>query len=256
MVVSDKQNGTEFSKYFTNGYTQEYLDDLIEATYRVAPKVYKKYTWDARFQYTVDDYAQEAAMYIFDLFKQQYINLPNNIGKIDNLVYSLLDKHWTFNKYTSLRTSGNHEVSRLHVEDIDDSGFQALGVYLDSVSDDTDNQEDRLAIKIGKDILNDLINNTFSYTPYRNAKHTYEYKGQRLTEKMLAELVLSGKSPNAIVELIGYSSKDNTPPTVMLRRRYKTIIDKTAEAIKKLSLGDRKYIERYLETVGYDEGEL
>lgn len=242
---------------FDEEYTEEYLDELIAATYEVAPKVYRKYNWDDRFMYTVEDYTQDAVMEIIRLFDKRYIHLPDPTKKITNLVYTLLDKHFTFNKYKQLKQTNKQGEFYLSGNEDNNSEYQATGTTLldqSMMSSDVLTPEDLEDIKYGHDILVHVVDNNLSNKDVRS--RTHEYKGYHellgditLNDRNLGRLIIEGLTPNDVVEVFGIDPVDNTSAPSLIRKRYRIAMQQLSRAVSDLDRDDLELVEKYLESI-------
>lgn len=225
---------------FDEVYTQEYLNDLIEATYEIALSVYKKYSWNDNTVYSLDDYKQDAAMEILRLFDSRFITPPREGYTQTNLktyVYSILDKFFTINlinTFKSKRFSMTIPLEYIQMkmgEEADKLDLMSLLAANDpELVDNQLTPDDFDNILRGRDAIERLLENEFSVLPY-NTSHTYETDlGYPLSELNIARYILLNYTPNNVVE--EYQSTDNLSKSHYIRKQYTNVFTKLTELIK------------------------
>lgn len=226
---------------FDTIYTEKYLDDLIEATYEISPVVFFKYTWKPQWNFTLDDYKQEAAMEIVRLFKERFITPPQDNYTKTNLktyVYSILNKYFTIN---IINTFKYREHVNLVEFDSPDS------VLKNNIASDVISPVRYSYIEAGKELLEDVIDQ-LSPHPFTTKIHSYINKqGEELSEVLLAKLIIEGYEPTEVVNMftdenIGYYGSQ----PAFIRNKYKTTLDKLVEKINEYKPATKQLLLEYL----------
>lgn len=227
----------EKKELYDNVYTEQYLNDLIEATYEVAFSVYIKYTWGPRTLITFDDYRQEAAMEVVRLFKSRFITPPKENYTKTNLktyIYSILDKYFTINLINTEVRRTYHKVA---ADELDTNNF------VDSNHANPDKEDNYIR---GAEELNSLMSLNLTKEPYNTRKHKYiDSDGTELSEYLMAQHILAGDRIIDVLEK--YSDNDNSRVKYnQITRWYNESIDKLTELITKDAGHNKDNIIKYL----------
>lgn len=237
---------------FDKVYTEKYLNDLIEATYEIAPAVYYKYTWKPQWGITLDDYKQEAAVEVVKLFKNRFITPPKDNYTNTNLktyIFSILNKYFTINLINVKSRETYDKV--LHFESlvIDNESVESVMDRLMGNDYQAETPETFYEILEGKQTLESIIDQ-LSLTPYATYKYKYVSEdGLSLNETNLAKLITTGHTPNDIIRIFAKDAKYRSAQASYLRKKYKEVFDKLSTKISALDVSSKKMISKYLTTL-------
>lgn len=223
-------------------------ETIVDAAYRVAPKVYYTKNWK-NTNYDLDDFVQDAAMYILELYNDRYFPLDRE--NIDGMIYKML-KTFSFNKNRSLQNKASKTFS-INSTDSDDKPSATTFLPADTLDP---SQEE--ALDYAKELLEEIVENDMKDQPFMTRKHTYRGKldtwgdtGFELSEQNIAKLLLSGYGSTDIMNIydsfadnIGASSK-----ATYVYKKVNHVIDKLADVINQKPDYERKAIADYMEQV-------
>jgi hypothetical protein len=198
-------------------------ESIAGVVYKVAPRVYGKKCWPDH--YTLDDFVQDAAMYIIRLHRENYF--PTDRPNIDSIVYRLINGFFVMNKTAEL---GRRRTVSLD-EAIVNSGDTGEITFKDMILS-SEYHED--ATLYGKSII-ETIFEKMDFRPYKTKK--YEYRGNIggseiiLSQKMLAGLVFGGMTMRGILSVYGYGDVRNIGAHSQANYVYHKVYD-TLEKIR------------------------
>jgi hypothetical protein len=241
-------------KVYDNSNTGYKAEDVVRIAYVAAFNAYSRFNWkDIESQYPLEDFKQDAAMYILDKFNEGYFDASQ--GDIFPIVYRLINGHFIYNKYVEYRDV-EYVLPLNRPVDFGNPGQREVE-YLDGIADpERPNPEDLLfkevGAKSGKEIVKDILKE-LSVQPFNT--HKYEYVGiidgnrVDLTEVSVGELILQGKGLHDILNVFGYevSNSGSTSQTAYIAKIVKRTRDKIVEVIKCLETDGQCSIRDYFE---------
>lgn len=247
------------------GYTEDYRNQLLEATLRVAPIVYKTKARNIWHLEDLDDFVQEALIHINKLFDTKYINLvDDSLGTIDNLVSSLLSGTFVMNRYNILTRDKYHSSQMLRLDNNevgDSSGVWdgttfipiTAGEYSDSLTPGQQYDKDSKMLW-GKDTLHNIMLKVLSVEPikarrYNYAGYTKELGAITLSEYDVVQLLLLGFDTQGIIKLFGFNTPETMSPANTVRRVVRQALNKLYSAVDKLDDSSIQSITMYLGTI-------
>lgn len=218
-------------------------DRLAWITNKIAPSVYRKYSWNA-LKYSVDDFTQDALMHIMELYDRNYLDLTlNNIGP---LIKRMLNGHFVYNMYKKHKKFSK-ELSLNNTEDTEYNSIE----YIANVKDESPTSDTLL---LGEDFLKSFIDN-LSFHAYRTRKHSYVGHTKKsgkieLTEANLAKLIISGYSLHDILKVfnVDVDNIGSSSQASYISHRVKAIIDKLALVINNEEDDVVDAIKAYIDT--------
>lgn len=236
-------------------------EDIANAVYRVAPKVYYKNRGRFDRSYEKDDFVQDAYMHIQKLFDTGYIQPDRE--NIDGIIYSLLNSHFVLNKISSQSKDANRfswspqmspsedHSSRLILNPYDKT---ASGQIADKNMENPEEAHDREELEEhGKMIIDTIIDN-MSFQSYTAKKHSYsghdEILGDiELSEANLAKLYFMGYSLQAVLEVFGFGEKDRSSRSSYVTHKYQDVRYKINEIIYGLDKYDKEAVGAYVDSI-------
>jgi len=218
-------------------------DSLVDITYKIAPAVYSKYDWK-NLKYSIEDFTQDAVMYIMDLYDRDYLDLTlNNIGPLIN---RMLNGHFVYNMYKK-HQKHSKEYSLNKTKDTESSSQE----FIDDLKDESPDSE---VLLLGEDFLKAFIDN-LSFIPYSTRK--YKYKGYtdksgeiELTESNLAKLIISGYTLHQILKIFNVDTNNigASSQASYIAYKVRNIINKLALLINNEEPNIREAIKLYLKS--------
>lgn len=227
-------------------------DSVIAVVYNVAPRVYYRKRWPQ--PYTIDDFVQDSAMYILDLYRKNYF--PTDQDNIDPIIYRLLDGFFIINKYQRIKKEeyGKIYLDRYFKHGNHDSSSDQSVLQL-AVDNNYDERDSRVAI--GLELAEELIDR-MDFQPYKTRK--YKYVGYlngetlALSEKNLAKLILMGMTMHDILDVYGndVSNISTSTKATYIFHRVKITIDRMKEVIAGISEGSESKFAEYV-SMAFDD---
>lgn len=227
-------------------------DSVVGVVYNVAPRVYYRKRWPQL--YTIDDFVQESAMYILDLYRKNYF--PTDQDNIDPIIYRLLDGFFIINKYQRIKKEGYGKIylDRYFKHGNHDSSSDQSALQL-AVDNNYDERDSRVAI--GLELAEELIDR-MDFQPYKTRK--YKYVGYlngetlALSEKNLAKLILMGMTMHDILDVYGndVSNISTSTKATYIFHRVKITIDRMKEVIAGISEGAESKFAEYV-SMAFDD---
>lgn len=242
---------------YENTVTEE---QLIEATYEVARKVYYSKTW-SNTNYTVDDFEQDAVMHILDLYHKNYFEVEDS-QNIKGLIYTLLSNHFVKNTYKSVkRDQQNLSLQDVGSEESDMSGVVGKTFYNRQGSDIEDPSEivaSEESILLGKYIIEDVIKK-LNFLPPVSRSHSYKGREKtlgaiNLSERNIAKLLLLGYNLHEIYEI--YGQKTLSGATGFISRLVKSVMEDLKEYIDLLDEIEKKAVTDYIMSIDRQQDSL
>lgn len=242
---------------FDDVYTEDYLEELVKAVYRVAPIVYDLKAGSIKHLESKEDFVQEAAVHITNLFNTRYIHpLDEEKGSIDNLVSSLLSGIYLVQKWTLLDRDGFKDVFELDLRDLGDmdsgEAYKPGSYNYMVVKDPNLNADELHNIKVGKHILEEIIEETLSDAVIEGRKYTYtgfskEYREFVLSEHNIMKHILLGYNMKEIVSLFGLNdSTEDRGQANFIRKIITETLSKVKKQVAKLNAEKHNLVESYV----------
>jgi hypothetical protein len=239
---------------FDNSNTAWSDTQIAEIAYKAAEIVYNKQRWD-RTKYDIDDFKQDAAMYILDKFKAGYFD--GSTPDIGPIVYRLLNGHYVYNQYRSTKRVRDEAQLNDPVEYMPELG--SLGrrpEYLDLVQDERPTPEEysihEKAISAGEHIVNYVVDK-LNTQPFNTRKHAYvgyiDDIEIPLTESIVGKLIVEGKTLHEILDIYGYHDVTNaglSSQTAYIAKVIKRTTQRIADIVASLSDTEKECAESYL----------
>lgn len=232
-------------------------DEIAEAVYRVAPKVYFKYYNRFDVIYTEDDFAQDAYEHIQKLFDTGYIKLDRE--NMDGIIYSLLNSY--FVKNTIRSQFKNKQVISWEPSEKNYTN-KSFGVMYGDIEDLLAVSPDILfkkeeMVELGKKIIKSIIE-TFPGDSYKTYRHTYigreESLGKiNLSDLNLAKLFFKGYTLQKVFEVYGFLDKNRGSQTAFITKKFNEVSDKISEKLSVLPKEDLYYALEYVKEIGIEK---
>lgn len=237
-------------------------EDIADAVYRVAPKIYYKFRGRFDRSYEKDDFVQDAYLHIKNLFDTGYIKPDRE--NIDGIIYSLLSSHFALNKIVNQkkdaeRLSWDYQASSgedggVYTSKIDMYNKKVYGPRPDEkgLNPEQASKIDEL-VEHGKLIAEEIIDN-MSFTEYSTKKHKYsgyseEFGELKLSESVLAKLYLCGYTLQAVLEMFGFGIGDRHSQSSYITHKYQDVRNKVNDIIYSLDKYDKEALGAYVDSI-------
>lgn len=190
-------------------------DDIISIVYKVAKNIFYKRNWSGT-GITVEDFEQEAAMYILNKYREGYFKNRTHkdiagaiIGTLNN--FFVRNMHQTSTEYTTSEYYKGQETNKEDIEarddgvSIEDKGTSKLAAaYVSSEESPSDYAEREIMAAEGKEIVDKLLD-SLNKDPYKTYKHAYtgivDGKEVEMSEYIIAKLFLEGYTHKEIADI-------------------------------------------------------
>lgn len=244
---------------FDEVYTEKYLEDLIEAGYEIAPALYNRNYWRPEMGMTLEDYRQEVAMELTDLFNTRFITPPiENYTKtnLKTYIYGILVGFFNLRliKRYHDNTLSKHTVS-IDKYDSMNAGDGAPGDAGSAFSkesllgvDRDYTPEELYLIQEGKALM-DKILDTLSVVVPKSRFDFIDKDGVELTDNLVGKLILEGHIQSSVVDRFKGDAEVGNSKAVLIRRRYARVENHIKEEIQALKPGEIQAVIKYLESL-------
>lgn len=252
-TVSVKNSVEDFDA--TQGEWKE--TDVINATYKSAKILYYKKKSQGFWQgtnYTEDDFAQDAVLYILGLFRKQYFK--TDYDTLEPIIYRMLAGHYVNNvREKELRLAHRNELSLNRTPNTSDyTDIEIVDTYASEETSSQDSIEQQELIAYGEELVNFIIDN-LSFIQYPSRKHVYKGFEKDLgeinfSEASLAKLIFKGYNSAEIArDIYNKTALGTSSEATRITHKVSDVINKLAGIINDLEPEDREAIRAYMNTI-------
>lgn len=246
------------NKMFDEVYTEKYLEDLIEAGYEIAPALYNRNYWRPEMGMTLEDYKQEVAMELTDLFSTRFITPPiENYTKtnLKTYIYSILVGFFNLRliKRYHDNTLSKHTVSvdKYDLMSTGDGTLEGSSTFSreNMLGADRDyTPEELYLIQEGKALMDKILDTLSIVVPKSRFDFT-DKDGVELTDNLVGKLILEGHIQSSVVDRFKGDAEVGNSKAVLIRRRYVRVENHIKEEIQALEPGEIQAVIKYLESL-------
>lgn len=228
-------------------YQKEKEEVIISAAYDMADKIYYMNNKIMRNSgVDVDDFRQDATMYILNLYRTGYMYI-DDYHNPRGMVFTLLKMFYRNTLTTARRNFKNKNVS-LNVE-VDTEGTE----YLETISEKTLMDPEQWSIKSlevqrGESLLSNIVN-SFDKRPFETFKYRYfDTENKKISAYELAKMISKGYTMENILKEYGVYTKNigKNSKSAYVYKKTRQVANKFRELVSKLDENDREAIAYYV----------
>lgn len=226
-------------------YLKEKENEIVKATYEMSKRIYRfNAAKMRRFDIDMEDFKQDAALYILGLYRKDYMYLDESTDP-RGMIFKMLVQY----SRNYIRKYERH--SKRHAKSLNIKDSRGLEI-LESISkeEELDPEEwsvEQLESERVKKLFEEIAEQ-FETLPFRTRKHQYIGKSNKtFSEYNLAKMIFDGYNMKSILEEYNVYTKNigKSSKAVFVNKKVREVSDKIKSIVSKLDEDDREAIVNF-----------